>query len=86
MSYSGLLADYAPPASRRGPAVALGLATAIGGAIVVGVFSGLTSIQSTYAAILLGWVVGLVVCRAGSDHPAAAVAEPPRWRAAPSPA
>jgi hypothetical protein len=72
MSYPGLLAGDAPPPIRRGAALALGCAAAIGGALAVGMFSGFTSIQSTYVAILLGWIVGLVVCRGGRDYAAAA--------------
>jgi hypothetical protein len=74
MSYPGLMTEYAPPAARRGAGLALGLATAIGGAMSLGVFSGFTSIQSAYAAVLLGWIVGLAVSRAGRDRPAAATA------------
>jgi hypothetical protein len=72
MSYAGLLAGYDPAPVRRGAALALGCTAAIGGAVAVGVFSGFTRIQSTYAAILLGWVIGLIVCRAGRDRRAAA--------------
>src|SRR5215470_11956837 len=72
MSYPGLLAGYAPPPVRRSAALALGCATAIGAAIAVGVFSGLTRIQSAYVAILIGWAIGLIVCRAGRDRAAAA--------------
>jgi hypothetical protein len=72
MSYPGLLAGYALPPVRRGAALALGCAVAVGGAVAVGVFSGFTRIQSAYAAILIGWVIGLIGCRAGRDRPAAA--------------
>jgi hypothetical protein len=63
----------APPAS-LGSALGLGAAVALGGAVAVGVFSGLTNYQSTYVSILLGWLVGLVVSRAGGDTPVAAAA------------
>lgn len=68
MSYSGILAeDYAQPRARVGAALAVGIAAAFGGAAVVGVFSGITGFQSAYAAILLGWIVGLAIGRAGRD-------------------
>jgi hypothetical protein len=74
MSHPGLVADYAPPPARLGAGLAAGIAAAIGGALVVGVFSGVTGIQSAYAAILLGWIVGLAVSRAGRDQLAAVAA------------
>ena len=67
MSHPGGLADYAPPPARLGVGLAAGIAAALAGAVVVGVFSGVTRIQSAYAAILLGWIVGLAVSRAGRD-------------------
>jgi hypothetical protein len=51
--------------------VALGAAVAFGGAVIVGTFFGLTNYQSTYLSIVLGWLVGLVVSRAGREMPAA---------------
>jgi hypothetical protein len=60
------------PDADLGPALALGAGVAACGAFIVGVFSGVTGIQSTYVAVLLGWLVGLVVSRAGRDLPAAA--------------
>jgi hypothetical protein len=41
-------------------------------ALAVGLFSGLTGIQSAYAAILLGWVVGRAIRRSRSDTPTVA--------------
>jgi hypothetical protein len=41
-------------------------------AVAVGLFSGPTGIQSAYAAILLGWVVGRAIRRSRSDTPTAA--------------
>lgn len=63
-------------AALAGVGVTLTLATAVAavGALVVGAFSGFTSIQSAKVAILLGWVVGLVASRAGPGLRAAAVA------------
>lgn len=73
MSYPSLVAaDYAPPPGRMGAALTVGMAAAIGGAAVVGVFSGVTGFHSAYVAILLGWIVGLAVSRAGRDELAAA--------------
>jgi hypothetical protein len=51
--------------------IAIGSAVAIGSAFVVGVFGGITGIQSAWAAILLGWLVGLAIRRSRSDTPAA---------------
>lgn len=50
-----------------GPAIAIGSAVAIGCAFVVGLFGGVTGIQSTLAAILLGRFVGLAVRRNRCD-------------------
>jgi hypothetical protein len=71
---------YLPPpgpgASSPGPAslgsvIATGSAVAIACATAVGLFSGITGIQSVYAAIALGWAVGLTISRRRSDTPAA---------------
>jgi hypothetical protein len=51
--------------------IAIGSAVAVGCALVVGVFSGITGIQSAWAAILLGWLVGLAIGRSRCDSPAA---------------
>ena len=51
--------------------IAIGSAVAIGGAFAVGVFSGITGIQSAWAAILLGWLVGLAMRRSRCDLPTA---------------
>jgi hypothetical protein len=50
-----------------GTAVALGAAVALGGSVIVGTIFGLTNYQSTYVSIVLGWLVGLVVSRAGRE-------------------
>jgi hypothetical protein len=63
-----------PQPASLGLQLALGATIAMGGAVVVGVFGGLTTIQSTYVAILLGWLVGLVIRRAGARYEAAAAA------------
>lgn len=63
-------APAAAPAG-LGSVIAMGSATALAGAFAVGLFSGLTGIQSAYAAILLGWVVGLAIRRGRRDTPAA---------------
>jgi hypothetical protein len=57
-----------------GAALGLGATVALGGAVILGTFSGLTNYQSTYGSILLGWLVGLVVRRTGGDTPLAAAA------------
>jgi hypothetical protein len=54
-----------------GSVIAIGSAVAIGCAFVVGVFGGITDIQSAWAAILLGWLVGLAIRRSRSDSPTA---------------
>jgi len=72
MSYPQAPVLSVPPPARTGAALALGAAVAVGGALIVGVFSGMTSIQSAKVAILLGWLVGLVVSRAGPALDAAA--------------
>ena len=54
-----------------GPVIAIGLAVAIGCAAVVGLFGGVTGIQSAWAATLLGWLVGLAVRRKRCDSLAA---------------
>ena len=51
--------------------IAIGSAVAIGCALVVGVFSGITGVQSAWAAILLGWLVGLAIRRSRCESPAA---------------
>jgi hypothetical protein len=63
-----------PQPTSLGLQLALGATIAMGGAVVVGVFGGLTTIQSTYVAILLGWLVGLVIRRTGARYDAAAAA------------
>jgi hypothetical protein len=72
MSYPQAPVLSAPPPARTGAALAVGAAVAVSGALIVGVFSGMTSIQSAKVAILLGWLVGLVVSRAGPALRAAA--------------
>lgn len=54
-----------------GPVLAIGSAAALAGACVVGLFSGLTGIQSASVSILLGWVVGLAIRRSERDTRAA---------------
>jgi len=74
MAYPPEQADSAATSARLGAGVALGAAVALGGAIVAGTFFGLTNYQSTYVSILSGWLVGLVVNRAGRDMPMAVAA------------
>jgi hypothetical protein len=74
MSYPGLMADNACPPVRLGAGLAVGIAAGLGRAAVVGVSSGVTGFQSAYAAILLGWIVGLAVSPAGRKQLAAAAA------------
>ena len=59
----------APPG--LGSLIVIGSAVAVGCALVVGLFSGITGIQSAWAAILLGWLVGLAIRRSRCDTPAA---------------
>lgn len=74
---------YIPPPELRAPTagsadlgfvIAIGSAVALAGAFAVGLFSGLTRIQSAYVAILLGWVVGLAIRRRRRDSSAAIAA------------
>jgi hypothetical protein len=58
----------------RGMVLAQGAGMAIAGACAVGVFSGVTRVQSTGVAILTGWLVGRTIQRGSSDVPAAVVA------------
>jgi hypothetical protein len=51
--------------------IAIGTAVAIACAFAVGLFSGITRIESAWAAILLGWLVGLAIGRKRRDSPAA---------------
>ncbi len=60
-----------PGPASLGSVIATGSAAAIACATAVGLFSGITGIQSAYAAILLGWAVGLTIRRGRSDTPAA---------------
>lgn len=77
MSYPpGYLKDGTSSTSSTslGTAVALGAVVAFGGAIIVGAVFGLTNYQSAYLSIVVGWLVGLVVGRAGRDMPIAVAA------------
>jgi hypothetical protein len=47
--------------------IAVGSAVAIGCAFAAGVFSGITGIHSAWAAVLLGWLVGLAIRRSRCD-------------------
>src|SRR5262249_45071622 len=57
-----------------GSALLLASGLAIGGAVIVGAFYGISGYQSTYVSILLGWAVGMVICRAGREIRVAAAA------------
>ena len=74
MAYPAEQAKSAVTSASLGAGVSLGAAVALGGAVVVGTFFGLTNYQSTYVSILSGWLVGLVVNRAGRDMPMAVAA------------
>jgi hypothetical protein len=74
MSYARPTAKNPAPAMSLSIAVVLGAAVAIGGALIVGTFIGLTNHQWTYISIVLGTLVGLVVSRAGGAVPMSAAA------------
>jgi hypothetical protein len=55
-------------------ALAQGAGVAVACAFAVGVFSGLTRVQSAYVAILAGWLAGRTIHRGSRDLPAAVAA------------
>jgi len=72
MSYPSVPAPAARASLGLGVVLAQGAGVALGSACAVGVFSGLTRVQSAYVAILGGWLVGRTIHRGSRDMPAAA--------------
>jgi hypothetical protein len=74
MSYPSVPTAPAAASAGRGLVLAQGAGVVIAGACAVGVFSGLTRVQSAYVAILTGWLVGRTIRRGSREVPAAAAA------------